>query len=184
VRRSLGAEGRVPRLAQRRVILFFCPMRASSANQISMPSMPTPFSRFPPGAPGSFFKILDRGRRLGVMFGPRRQLAVVHGPQFPAHRLGRNDDMVFLEHPLAEVDKPPTHDAMNGRDRAILHHASQRRAVLRHQPRRLPRRLAGDEPGWTLGVELENPVPDDLKRHAADLGRFRPRRPVVNRRQR
>jgi hypothetical protein len=28
--------GRVPRLAQRRVILFFWPMRASSANQISM----------------------------------------------------------------------------------------------------------------------------------------------------
>jgi hypothetical protein len=25
VRWSLGAEGRVPRLAQRRVILFFCP---------------------------------------------------------------------------------------------------------------------------------------------------------------
>jgi hypothetical protein len=35
VRRSRGAEGRVPRLAQRRVILFFWPMRASSANQIS-----------------------------------------------------------------------------------------------------------------------------------------------------
>ena len=35
VRWSLGAEGRVPRLAQRRVILFFCPTRASSANQIS-----------------------------------------------------------------------------------------------------------------------------------------------------
>src|SRR3954467_9832029 len=32
---SLGADGRVPRLAQRRVILFFCPIRASSANQIS-----------------------------------------------------------------------------------------------------------------------------------------------------
>jgi hypothetical protein len=130
------------------------------------------------------FKILDRGRRLGVMFGPRSQPAVVHGPQFPAHRLGRNDDMVFLEHPLAKVDKPPAHDAMNGRDRAILHHASQRRTALRHQPRRLPRRLAGDEPGGTLGVELENPVPDDLKRHAAGLGRFRPRRPVLNRRQR
>ena len=35
VRRSRGAEGRVPRLAQRRVILFFWPIRASSANQIS-----------------------------------------------------------------------------------------------------------------------------------------------------
>jgi len=32
----LGADGRVPRLAQRRVILFFCPTRASSANQISI----------------------------------------------------------------------------------------------------------------------------------------------------
>src|SRR3712207_8938587 len=32
---SLGAEGLVPRLAQRRVILFFCPTRALSANQIS-----------------------------------------------------------------------------------------------------------------------------------------------------
>ena len=32
---SLGAEGRVPRLAQRRVIVFFCPTLASSANQIS-----------------------------------------------------------------------------------------------------------------------------------------------------
>jgi hypothetical protein len=35
VRWSLGAEGRVPRLAQRRVIVFFCPTLASSANQIS-----------------------------------------------------------------------------------------------------------------------------------------------------
>ena len=35
VQRSRGAEGRVPRLAQRRVILFFWPIRASSANQIS-----------------------------------------------------------------------------------------------------------------------------------------------------
>jgi hypothetical protein len=36
VRWSLGADGRVPRLAQRRVILFFCPTRASSANQTSI----------------------------------------------------------------------------------------------------------------------------------------------------
>ena len=35
VRWSLGAEGRVPRLAQRRVIVFFCPTLASSAHQIS-----------------------------------------------------------------------------------------------------------------------------------------------------
>jgi len=37
--------GRVPRLAQRRVILFFWPMRASSANQISIVLLSTAFSR-------------------------------------------------------------------------------------------------------------------------------------------
>ena len=45
VRWSVGALGRVPRLAQRRVILFFWPMRASSANQTSMAAGSTPFSR-------------------------------------------------------------------------------------------------------------------------------------------
>jgi hypothetical protein len=35
----------VPRFAQRRVILFFWPMRASSANQISIVSQSMAFSR-------------------------------------------------------------------------------------------------------------------------------------------
>jgi len=115
------------------------------------------------------------------MAGPRRKLAIAQGPQFPAHRLGRKDDMESFKHLLAEVDKPPAHDAVRGRDRPILHHASQGCAMLRRQPRRLTRRLAGDQPGRTVGVELHHPVPDDLKRHAADLRRLRARRPVVNR---
>ena len=53
-----------------------------------------------------------------MMPGPRRELAIVHGPQFPAHCLGRDDDVERLKYLLAEVDKPPTHHAMNGRDRA------------------------------------------------------------------
>ena len=36
MRWSRGLRGRVPRLAQRRVILFFWPMRASSWNQTSI----------------------------------------------------------------------------------------------------------------------------------------------------
>ena len=39
------ALGRVPRLAHRRVILFFWPMRASSANQISIVWQSSVFSR-------------------------------------------------------------------------------------------------------------------------------------------
>ena len=40
VRWSCGAEGRVPRRAQRRVLLFFCPILASSCHHssISVPS--------------------------------------------------------------------------------------------------------------------------------------------------
>ena len=54
VRWSLGADGRVPRRAQRRVILFFCPARASSANQISI------------GLPPAFWVIASR--RVGKAF--------------------------------------------------------------------------------------------------------------------
>ena len=111
---------------------------------------------------------------------PRRQLAIVHRPQFPAHRLERDNDPVFPEHPLAEIDEPPAHDAVHRGDRAILHHASQRHPMLGRQPRPLPPRLAGNEPGGAMSVELENPIPNDLKRHAADLRRFRPPRPIVD----
>src|SRR5215472_9824619 len=68
VRWSRGALGRVPRLAQRRVILFFWPMRASSANQISIcHGQAPPCAQLPPGARGSFFKILDRALGLRMV---------------------------------------------------------------------------------------------------------------------
>ena len=44
VRWSRGADGLVSRLVQRLVILFFWPIRASSANQTSIWSRPIPFS--------------------------------------------------------------------------------------------------------------------------------------------
>ena len=54
VRWSCGAEGRVPRLAHRRVILFFCPIRASSANQISIGLPGASLRLIPPRGRGSF----------------------------------------------------------------------------------------------------------------------------------
>ena len=45
VRWSWGAEGLVPRRAQRRAILSFWPTLASSASQTSTPSRPTPCAR-------------------------------------------------------------------------------------------------------------------------------------------
>jgi hypothetical protein len=51
------------------------------------------------------------------------------------------------------------------------------------QPRSLSGRLAVDQAVRPMGVELENPIPNDLKRHPADLRRFGARRAFVNRRQ-
>ena len=79
---------------------------------------------------------------------------------------------------LAEVDKPPTHHA---HERQRSGHPppcrSQSCAVLARQARRLTRRLAGDEPGGTMRIELHHPVAHDLKHvHAADLRRLCARR--------
>src|SRR2546427_499998 len=53
-------RGLVPRFAQRLVILFFWPMRASSANQISIVAGSTLFSHaISSRRAGKFFKILD-----------------------------------------------------------------------------------------------------------------------------
>ena len=107
----------VPRLAQRRVILFFWPMRASSANQTSMAAgfdaLLAPDLVQARGK--AFFKILDRALSLLVMTGTSRELTISHGAQFPAQCLLGDDDAEFLEDPLAEVDDPPAHDAMHGR---------------------------------------------------------------------
>ena len=112
--------GRVPRLAQRRVILFFWPMRASSANQISIVSQSIASRvRLSPGARESFFKILDRARGLRVMARPCRELAVAHGAQFPTERLLGDRDAEFFEDPLRQIDQSPAHHAVDCRNRAL-----------------------------------------------------------------
>ena len=99
------------RLAQRRVILFFWPMRASSANQTSMASGAMPFSRLISSRrSGRLFKVLNCAFRLGVMARASRELAIIHLAQHAAQRLLGDDDAEFLENPLAEIDDPPTHD--------------------------------------------------------------------------
>ena len=52
-----------------------------------------------------------------------REFAVAHGAQFPAERLLGNRDAELLEDPLRQIDQPPTHHAVNCRDRTTLDHA-------------------------------------------------------------
>ena len=82
-----------------------------------------------PGARGSFFKILDGAVGLGMMARAGGELAIAHGAQFPAQGLLGDGDAEFLPDPLAQIDQPPAHHAMNRRDRAALDHLRKRCAM-------------------------------------------------------
>ena len=113
-----------------------------------------------------------------------RKLAITHGAQFPAQGLPGDDDAEFREDPLAEIDDPPPHDPMNSRDRAALDDRGKGGSVRVVETRWLSRSLPVDQTRRTIGVELEHPIANDLKRHPANPGRLRPTGSLINRRQR
>jgi hypothetical protein len=100
--------------------------------------------------------------------------------RFPPGAVGSR---IFFEHPLAEVDEPPAPDAMPCRDRAVFDHARKHcTAVCGHRggwPAALP--TMSTECPWALNLSTH---PAHPKRHAADLGRLRACRSLVNGSQR
>jgi hypothetical protein len=66
------------------------------------------------------------------------------------------------------IDNPPPHDAVNGQDRAG--------AMPIVQTRRLSGRLAIDQTGQPMCVELEHRIVNNMKRQAANLRRLGARR--------
>src|SRR5262249_5023116 len=118
---------------RRRTRFFFCPSRCPS------PARPSPRGW------GSFFKILDRARRLSVVARSGREFAVAHGPELPAERLLGDRDAEFLKYPLRQIDQPPAHHAVDRRDRTTFDHAGKCSAVAVVELGWLPRRLAVQE---------------------------------------
>src|ERR1700729_2409602 len=103
--------------------------------------------------------------------------------KFAAQRLLGDDDAEFLVNPLAEINDPPSHHAVNGRDRTALDDRGQRGSVQIVQSRRLSGRLAIDQAVRPVSVEFEHPIANDLKRHTANLRRLGASCALVNRRQ-
>jgi hypothetical protein len=148
----------VPRLAQRRVILFFCPMRASSENQTSIAAGSTPFSRaISSRRAGKLFYILDGSLGLRMVTRASGELAIAHGPKFSAQGLLGDRDAELLEDPLAKIDDPPAYDTMYGGDRPALDDRGKRCPVCIVEPRGLSGRFAVDQPFGAMGVELHYP---------------------------
>ena len=99
-------------------------------------------------------------------------------PQLAAERrLGDRDPELF-EEPLRQIDQPPTHDAMQGRNRPIFHDLPQGLALALVEDAGSARRFAGQETIRTFGVETDNPV--NLHPYPADPCRIAARAAVKN----
>src|SRR6266851_5226374 len=104
---------------------------------------------------------------LGVVPRPCRQLAQAEGAQFAAERLLADRNTEFLPDPLAQIDQPPAHDAINRRGRVAFDHRFQRRAMCLVQLRRLPGRPAGDQPVRTSSTSLRPRAPGSMQSRAS-----------------
>jgi hypothetical protein len=89
--------------------------------------------------------MLDHALRPRIMARPRRKRAAAHLAQLAAHGLLGDGDAKFLEHPLAKIDDPPAHNAMDRRRWTVLDHFHQRRAVPVIELWSLSGRFAVDE---------------------------------------
>jgi hypothetical protein len=69
-----------------------------------------------------------------MMAWPGGKFAVTHGVQLSAHRLGSDVDAKLLKDPLAQIDEPPAHDAVDGRHWSTLDHPRERRPVFILEP--------------------------------------------------
>ena len=83
-----------------------------------------------------------------------------------------------------DIDQPPAHDTVDRRDRAAPDHPHSRLVLHIIEPRGLTSRLAVDQSNRPKSIELDDPVPNDLRRHAAKLRWLGAGRPIVNGRQR
>ena len=107
-------------------------------------------------------------------------LAIVHRLEHPPHRCFVKRDAELIGQPLHQVDQPPAHHFVHGRDRAPLNDVLERLALLFSELRLRSRCLEVDQSLQTPAVEPQSPVPDTLQRHPADQGRLAARAALVN----
>lgn len=114
---------------------------------------------------------------------PGRELAIAEPTQFPAQRVRADRDAKLLPDPLRQIGQPPAYHAVYRRVRPGFNHGEQGMAMLVIQSRCCARRLAVDQPGHPVGVEPDDPVPNDLPANPADPRRLIAPHTVMDRRQ-
>jgi hypothetical protein len=119
-----------------------------------------------------------------MMARTRRELAIAQRPQFAAQRGLAHRNPELIPDPLHQILQPPTHHAMDGRNRATLHQGHQGVPVAGLELAGIPRRLAVDQAFGSLGIEPHRPVAHRLQPDTADPRRPGPRAALIDLRQR
>src|ERR1039457_1075161 len=108
--------------------------------------------------------VFKSDRRVGVlrmMAGSGRELAVAHLVQNPAQGRFRGRDPELLPDPLDQIDQPPAHDTMDGRNRSRFDQLAKGASMLVLEQGRLAGCLPVEQSGRPVGVKPDDPVPDD-----------------------
>ena len=117
---------------------------------------------------------------LGMVARPCREFDVAQLLQLAANGGLVKRDRKFLMEPLRQIDQPPAHHPVDGRDRAALDNIDQGLALRIAQPRTRARRLATQQSIRSRDIEPDHSVPHNLKPDAADPGRRAPATAIVN----
>jgi len=118
-----------------------------------------------------------------MMAQARHQLAIAHGAQVPAQRLGADRHRELVPDPLPKIDQAPTHDAVGRGDGATLDSSRQRRPLVCIKARATPGSLAIDQAIGAARIEPQRPVPHRLKAYPTGARRFASAAAVINQRQ-
>ena len=129
VRWSLGADGREPRLAHLRVILFFWPIRASSCHHSSISTPGSRRALISANWAGKFFKILDH---IFVAYddGAARDFPVPHLAQRLADGALIYRDAKFLIKFLSQIAATPLDNTVGSPGLVALDQLGEKSLVL------------------------------------------------------
>jgi hypothetical protein len=83
-----------------------------------------------------------------------RELAVAQRPHLPAQGLLGDRNPVLVPEPLDQINKPPAHHPVHGRNRATLNDAGQGCAMSIGEPGGLARWLVVDQPLGSVALNL------------------------------
>lgn len=112
-----------------------------------------------------------------------RELSEPHGAKLASQGLSADADAEFVPNPLHQIDKTPTHDAIQIRLWPILDRLPERCPLRLIQPGRRAEAFPVDQPVRPLGVEADHPVADDLQTNPRQTRRIAAPGAIVDLRQ-